>query len=54
MKHLPEKECVNEEQRAAYEVPAIIYEGMISTRAGSPLGNPSGSDSIDPADLFGD
>ena len=37
-----------------YEAPAVIYEGAISTRAGSPLGNPTGSDDIDPADLFGE
>lgn len=54
MKRLPEKEYVKEEQRTVYETPAIVYEGMISTRAGSPLSNPSGSDGIDPADLFGD
>ena len=35
-----------------YEPPQIIYEGQISTRAGSPLGNPNGVDGIDPADLF--
>jgi len=52
MKRLPEKECAKEEQRTIYETPAIVYEGLISTRAGSPLGNPAGSDGIDPADLF--
>lgn len=36
-----------------YEPPQIIYEGQVSTRAGSPLSNPSGVDDIDPADLFG-
>ena len=36
-----------------YEPPQIIYEAQISTRAGSPLGNPNGVDGIDPADLFG-
>jgi hypothetical protein len=51
MKHFPEKEQL-EEPRAEYESPAIVYEDKISTRAGSPLGNPSGSDGIDPADLF--
>jgi len=37
-----------------YETPAIIYDGMISTRAGSPLGGePSNNaDGVDPADLF--
>ncbi len=41
-----------------YEQPAIIYDGSITTRAGSPLGNGDGSgsnngaDGVDPADLF--
>ena len=34
-----------------YEAPAIIYEGNISTRAGSPLIVPDSGD-VDPADLF--
>lgn len=37
-----------------YEPPQIIYESQISTRAGSPLSNPSGVNDIDPADLFGE
>ena len=60
MRFLPDVERVNAEtrvdQRASYEAPAIIYEGVISTRAGTgdPLGDGSGSDdSVDPADLFG-
>lgn len=41
---------------ASYQPPAIIYEGTISTRAGSPIGpRPGGDDqAIDPVDLFGD
>ena len=43
-----------EEQRVAYEAPAIIYETVITTRAGSPLGIDGQSpDGVDPADLFG-
>ena len=43
-----------QEKRTAYEAPAIIYETLITTRAGSPLA-PSGADvdGVDPADLFG-
>jgi hypothetical protein len=41
------------EERIEYETPAIIFEGEISTRAGSTLSNPSGVDDIDPADLLG-
>ncbi len=41
-------------QRKQYEAPAVIYETLITTRAGSPLSvdqqDPSG---VDPADLFG-
>lgn len=44
--------------RQPYEPPAIIYSGLITTRAGSPMGiiydDPLGVDGIDPADLFGD
>ena len=38
-----------------YTPPAIIYDGVISTRAGSPLGggDGNGADGVDPADLFG-
>ena len=37
-----------------YEAPAIVYDGLISTRAGSPLGGGSdnNADGVDPADLF--
>jgi hypothetical protein len=40
------------DRRATYEAPAIIYEGVITTRAGSPVFSPEG-DGVDPADLFG-
>jgi hypothetical protein len=42
-----------EEKRAVYETPAIVYEGLISTRAGSPLIVPDDGEGIDPSDLFG-
>jgi len=40
--------------KKAYEAPAIIYDGVISTRAGSPTGGGSenNADGVDPADLF--
>jgi hypothetical protein len=41
-------------KRLAYEAPQIIYENQVTTRAGSPLSNPSSVDDIDPADLFGE
>ena len=39
-----------------YQTPAIIYEGVISTRAGSPVGPiaPSDREGTDPIDLFSD
>lgn len=39
-----------------YQTPAIIYEGVISTRAGSPVGPiaPTDLESPDPIDLFND
>ncbi len=49
---LPESENPQEKEQIVYEAPAIIYEGVVSTRAGSPLGNPAGVDDIDPSDLF--
>ncbi len=39
--------------RKQYEAPAVIYSGVISARAGSPLDNPLNSNGYDPADLFG-
>jgi hypothetical protein len=44
---LPEGE---ESQEVAYEAPAIVYEGQITARAGSPFSNPDGD--ADPAGLF--
>ncbi len=39
-----------------YQTPAIIYEGVISTRAGSPVGPiaPTDLENPDPIDLFSD
>lgn len=41
-----------ETNKQAYETPQVIYEGIITTRAGTPTGNPE-SGGVDPADLFG-
>ena len=49
---LPDNDCPQNKELASYEAPAIIFEGAISTRAGSPLGSTAGVDDIDPADLF--
>ena len=37
-----------------YTPPAVIYDGAITTRAGSPpgSGNGDGANGVDPADLF--
>jgi hypothetical protein len=44
---LPEGE---EGQEVAYEAPAIVYEGLITARAGSQFSIPDGD--ADPAGLF--
>ena len=48
------KDSDNNARHIVYQPPAIIYEGEISTRAGSPLSDSSGHDALDPADLFGE
>ena len=50
-------EIVKEKEtaRRPYAPPAILYQGKITTRAGSPFPIPDGSTGVtDPADLFGD
>jgi hypothetical protein len=44
-----------EQEKKPYEPPAIIHEGIISTRAGSPGGLTGDAENnvVDPADLFG-
>ena len=42
----------DQQARLPYERPAVIYTGLISTRAGS-SGTGSVPDSLDPADIFG-
>lgn len=41
------------EHKEIYERPAIIYEGMISTRAGSELPDAPNASGADAADIFG-
>lgn len=46
-----------QEERQLYEVPAVIYTGQLTTRAGSGLPGGEGaaeSHKVDPADLFRD
>ncbi|MCP4426251.1 MAG: hypothetical protein GY803_17305 [Chloroflexi bacterium] len=50
----PKNKQTKESNQKAYETPQIIYESQLTTRAGSPLSNPSSVDDIDPADLFGE
>jgi hypothetical protein len=43
-------------EKKPYERPAIIFEGIITTRAGSPFDPLTGGgddNAVDPADLFG-
>jgi hypothetical protein len=50
-----DKKTKKEKKREPYQRPAIIYEGFITTRAGSPINSvPDGDRTVDPADLFGD
>lgn len=53
-KREPLKENEKIEEKRPYAPPAIIYNGRISTRAGSPLGGSSDPEAgaADPADLF--
>ena len=41
-----------DKQRITYIAPAIIYEGQITTRAGTIIDKPDGG-AADPTDLFG-
>lgn len=50
MKKIWSNEKISE--RSPYETPAVIYEGLISTRAGTTVLNGDGN-IADPADLFG-
>ena len=49
----PEARLQESQDRIPYESPAIIYEGEITTRAGSPPGPGFEDPGVDPADLFG-
>jgi hypothetical protein len=42
-------------EKKPYEPPAIVHEGVVSTRTGSPpnLTGEDGEPGVDPADLFG-
>ena len=44
---------MKQEEKAIYEMPAIIYEASITTRAGSPFLTSDEDSAVDPADLFG-
>jgi len=57
MKQISGEAMANKEPALrVYQSPAVIYEGTISTRAGSPIGPiaPSDERGVDPVDLFGD
>lgn len=40
-------------KKQTYEAPEIIYEGEITTRAGSQFPGPKGEYDVDPSKLFG-
>ncbi len=39
--------------RKPYEKPVVIYQDILKTRAGSPVGTTGNADPFDPAALFG-
>lgn len=49
-----ENRSIQKDVSIAYERPLIIYDGIISTRAGSPIGGvtDNGTAGVDPANLF--
>lgn len=50
----PDKTPQDSGDRLPYEAPSIIYEGELTTRAGSPPGDPiTGDYEVDPSQLFG-
>jgi hypothetical protein len=56
MQQHPESQDVQKENTKEYQTPEIIYEGVISTRAGTVTdpGGPGGNTApADPVDLFG-
>jgi hypothetical protein len=57
MRKLPESVEQEQDRKMPYATPEIIYEGIVSTRAGSTTdpgpGIQGGTDAADPADLFG-
>jgi hypothetical protein len=48
-----QKEQPSQKDSLPYETPAVIHESLITTRAGTPFGNPDDDANVDPADLFG-
>ena len=49
---------LRDKKRLPYAAPAIVYEGQIEARAGSPGSGPAGGNNkggagVDPSDLFG-
>ena len=56
MKRLPNENRINlqacDGRHPMYEAPTIIYDEVISTRAGSPAGFQKDDRGVDPTDLF--
>ena len=53
--HKSGREKKRQREKKPYTPPATIYEGIISTRAGTPFGlaGEGAEQAVDPADLFG-
>lgn len=55
MKSVTVSNAATEKKGHSYEAPAVVYEGEISTRAGTPVAAPDGlAPGINPSDLFND
>lgn len=50
----PQKQETPPPTKPEYEAPAVIYEGFITTRAGTPVSLTGNDTGVDPTDLFGD
>lgn len=49
----PDKTPQDSSDRLPYEAPSIIYEGELTTRAGTPVEPITGDSGMDPSKLFG-
>lgn len=51
--HVQSIQKPDSDERAPYQPPAIVYEGVIGVRAGTPIAGRGPVPGTDPGDLFG-